>query len=394
MWGSWACPTPVNPPCCRASARRGPKSPTIPSPRWQPNLGVVLIDNRDMVLADIPGLIEGAHTGAGLGHTFLRHIERTRVLIHLLNGISPDPLGDYEAINQELALFNPTGREAPDRRAEQDGPARRAGACGPRSRASCRQLGVVEPLAISAVTGEGRGRRCCAAPPTLLAELPAPWPRPRKPDQPETRRPRPPEDKSFTVERDPDGAWRVSGRVHRADRQDDAVGILRCRHALPADPGGAGHHRGAARRACRRAIRCASATRSWSGAIEHAGGIRSQTSGVGASGQAWPGSQRVGMLGRHLRPDPHRPSDPGRGSARPTRSVDRLLRAGRRSAAQARSPPGAGGRPAAHGRAGHRRQSDASGCRVSTPTGPARTTPSTWCTSSRASFRPAASCIS
>jgi GTP-binding protein len=60
-----------------------------------------------LVLADIPGLIEGAHQGVGLGHDFLRHIQRTRVLIHLLDGLSEDPLLDYAQINSELALFDP-----------------------------------------------------------------------------------------------------------------------------------------------------------------------------------------------------------------------------------------------------------------------------------------------
>lgn len=59
-----------------------------------------------MVLADIPGLIEGASGGAGLGHEFLRHIERTRVLIHLLDGASKEPLTDWAMINQELALYD------------------------------------------------------------------------------------------------------------------------------------------------------------------------------------------------------------------------------------------------------------------------------------------------
>ena len=58
------------------------------------------------MLADIPGLIEGAHTGAGLGHGFLRHIQRTRVLIHLLDGMAEDPLADFHQINTELALFD------------------------------------------------------------------------------------------------------------------------------------------------------------------------------------------------------------------------------------------------------------------------------------------------
>ena len=60
-----------------------------------------------VVLADIPGLIEGASHGTGLGHDFLRHIQRTRVLIHLLDGLSADPLADYSQINTELSLFDP-----------------------------------------------------------------------------------------------------------------------------------------------------------------------------------------------------------------------------------------------------------------------------------------------
>jgi GTP-binding protein len=83
-----------------------PKIADYPFTTLSPNLGVATVDYRSLVLADIPGLIEGAHAGAGLGVKFLRHIERTRVLIHLLDGASPDPLQDYEDINAELALFS------------------------------------------------------------------------------------------------------------------------------------------------------------------------------------------------------------------------------------------------------------------------------------------------
>jgi len=84
-----------------------PKIADYPFTTLVPNLGMVSIEDRDFVMVDIPGLIEGAHAGAGLGHDFLRHIERTRVLVHLLDGASADPLHDLDGINEELKLFNP-----------------------------------------------------------------------------------------------------------------------------------------------------------------------------------------------------------------------------------------------------------------------------------------------
>jgi GTPase len=85
-----------------------PKIAAYPFTTLEPNLGVANIDeDTTVVLADIPGLIEGAHEGAGLGHDFLRHIQRTRVLVHLLDGLSDDPIADYSQINSELSLFDP-----------------------------------------------------------------------------------------------------------------------------------------------------------------------------------------------------------------------------------------------------------------------------------------------
>ncbi len=84
-----------------------PKIANYPFTTLQPNLGVVDIDGFEtMVMADIPGLIEGAASGTGLGHDFLRHIDRTRVIIHLLDGAAPEPLEDWAAINQELAMYD------------------------------------------------------------------------------------------------------------------------------------------------------------------------------------------------------------------------------------------------------------------------------------------------
>ncbi len=85
-----------------------PRIAPYPFTTIEPNLGVAILDEENsLILADIPGLIEGAHKGVGLGHDFLRHIQRTRVLIHMLDGMAEDPLSDFAQINSELALFDP-----------------------------------------------------------------------------------------------------------------------------------------------------------------------------------------------------------------------------------------------------------------------------------------------
>jgi GTP-binding protein len=103
----------------RISAAR-PKIADYPFTTLVPNLGMVRLSaDRSFVVADIPGLIEGAHEGAGLGDRFLRHVERTRVLVHLLDataGMATEeraPLRDFDAINRELALFDPALAERP-----------------------------------------------------------------------------------------------------------------------------------------------------------------------------------------------------------------------------------------------------------------------------------------
>ncbi len=84
-----------------------PKIGDYPFTTLEPNLGVAELDlDTSLVFADIPGLIEGAHKGAGLGDAFLRHVQRTRVLIHLLDGLSSDPIADFTQINSEMALFD------------------------------------------------------------------------------------------------------------------------------------------------------------------------------------------------------------------------------------------------------------------------------------------------
>jgi GTPase len=217
----------------RISAAR-PKIADYPFTTLEPNLGTVLVGDRDMVWADIPGLIEGAHTGAGLGHTFLRHIERTRLVVHLLNGISPDPLGDFDAINQELSLFSPLLADKPqvvvlnklDLPDVQD--------IWPDIQRGLRARGVTDPLAISAVSGEGI--------PTLLhrviemlAELPPP---PRLSEVQPLAAPTREEDVSFSIERESDGAFRVQGkrieRIVKMTRWEYYDAVMRFQRILAA----------------------------------------------------------------------------------------------------------------------------------------------------------------
>ena len=91
-----------------------PKIASYPFTTIIPNLGVCRVGSSDlkdgkvdgMVIADIPGLIEGAHQGTGLGRRFLRHVERCSMILHIINGDSPDPVRDYITINEELRLFS------------------------------------------------------------------------------------------------------------------------------------------------------------------------------------------------------------------------------------------------------------------------------------------------
>lgn len=91
-----------------ATSNARPKIADYPFTTLHPNLGVVGIDAREFVLADIPGLIEGASEGRGLGDQFLGHIERCAVLLHLVDGTSEDVAHDYAVIDRELELYSET----------------------------------------------------------------------------------------------------------------------------------------------------------------------------------------------------------------------------------------------------------------------------------------------
>jgi GTPase len=141
----------------RISAAK-PKIADYPFTTLTPNLGVVaLSDDRSFVVADVPGLIEGAHRGLGLGHQFLRHLERTRLLVHLIDvsGQSGrDPIDDFDTIRRELELYRPELAEKPAIAAANKMDAAPDTKLVRKLEKHLKNLGI--PLhRISAVTGEG-----------------------------------------------------------------------------------------------------------------------------------------------------------------------------------------------------------------------------------------------
>jgi GTP-binding protein len=131
-----------------------PKIADYPFTTLYPILGVVAIDGHEFVLADIPGLIAGAHAGAGLGDRFLGHVERCSVLVHLVDATSADPVGDYKTVRGELVAYGGSLDQKPeivaiskadavDARRLSDVRAEVAGAAGS------------EPFAMSSHSGEG-----------------------------------------------------------------------------------------------------------------------------------------------------------------------------------------------------------------------------------------------
>jgi GTP-binding protein len=183
-----------------------PKIAPYPFTTLEPNLGVADIDiNTTVVLADIPGLIEGASQGAGLGHDFLRHIQRTRVLIHLLDGLSEDPVADYSQINSELSLFDPNLGKKPQvvafNKIDQPEVQERLADI----RKKFKELGV-ELMTISALARTNTRellvkahQKLEEAPPMEEIELPLPVYKPKE------------DPREFNVTREGTNEWRISG---------------------------------------------------------------------------------------------------------------------------------------------------------------------------------------
>jgi GTP-binding protein len=90
-----------------ASSAARPKIANYPFTTLHPGLGVVSSDDHEFVLADIPGLVEGAHEGIGLGHRFLGHVERCQVLVHLVDGTDDNPVKNWKTVRDELDAYNP-----------------------------------------------------------------------------------------------------------------------------------------------------------------------------------------------------------------------------------------------------------------------------------------------
>jgi GTP-binding protein len=131
-----------------------PKIADYPFTTLHPQLGVVDVDGREFVLADIPGLIEGAHEGVGLGDRFLGHVERCRVLLHLVDGTGDDAGTAYKTVRSELLAYGQGLADKPEIVV-----INKADALSPddikRQGASLKRAAKKTPLVISAVTGDG-----------------------------------------------------------------------------------------------------------------------------------------------------------------------------------------------------------------------------------------------
>jgi GTP-binding protein len=131
-----------------------PKIADYPFTTLHPNLGVVRVDGTDFVLADIPGLIEGAHEGAGIGDRFLGHVERCAVLLHLVDATNEDPADAYRIIRGELEAYGAGLEEKPEMVALSKADAVPEAELKKKAKALTKAAGRT-PLVLSAVSGEG-----------------------------------------------------------------------------------------------------------------------------------------------------------------------------------------------------------------------------------------------
>ncbi len=183
-----------------------PKIANYPFTTLSPNLGVAKLDVETiLVLADIPGLIEGAHEGVGLGFSFLRHIQRTKVLIHVLDGSAEDPLSDFSQTNSEMALFDEKIREKPQIVAFNKMDLPTASEQWPDVKNELEALGY-EVMPISAVTHENVQKLLWRAA-ALLEDAPEPEPVEVMPVYRASEDP-----KAFTIEQTDEG-WQVNGEA-------------------------------------------------------------------------------------------------------------------------------------------------------------------------------------
>ena len=199
-----------------------PKIGDYPFTTLEPNLGVMELDvdgdDRRPTIADVPGLIEGASSGAGLGHAFLRHVERTRVLVQVVDGSDRDPEWDYDVIREELRAHDPGLLEKPLLVAFNKVDLPSAAEAWPAFRGA-RAREELPVVAISASTGDGlerfRAELARLLPPADELGLPP------EPAGVVVHRIDAAPDRAF-VSRDPDGAFRVAGRrLERLAAQTD-----------------------------------------------------------------------------------------------------------------------------------------------------------------------------
>jgi GTPase len=221
----------------RRLTRAHPKVASYPFTTLEPVLGTLDLDDHQLVIADIPGLIEGASQGAGIGHDFLAHVERTRLLVHILD-LAPadgsDPARSFEVVEGELRLHDPRLAELPRVLALAKAdlvspPERETAAARWRSR-----LGERPVVVTSSVTGEGLdalaevlAREVAVAAPAARPPLPV-----GEPELAEHRVFRPRARRSLDVQRVADGRFRVTGEAverlvarHDLDNED-ALGYL------------------------------------------------------------------------------------------------------------------------------------------------------------------------